>query len=472
MKSLRFLVPVLGLVGSLVTACTEDDPSPGDAEDGAGGDAPSVPGAGSAGEGGAGATAGAGGACTTDGTGTLVVEVSGLPDDVAPDVLLDGPTDYVVEEAGPLEGVDSGDYRVTAARVFDADPIVRTVYDAVVTAPDFCLADGASHTVKVTYTAIGSSNKLWMSTGMDDELAGFASADLAESAMVDPAVSIDAPGAVSVAFDRDGNLWAVGPIIGEDQLVRIPAAELGESGTREPDLRINTSDVPCFLPFKHIAFDPFGNLWLSTNCEDTAGIQRLDAADLTSSGEKASSVLITEVEANEGIAFDRDGNLWVAGGTVLRRFDAARLDISDTDAPDLTIAVTTATVDNSALLASELAFDKGGNLWGIAGSTIFQLAVADLDQTGEQQVKANVSFAIDVLALPGTPAFDDSDGLWLDLAEGEFGRFSPEQLGQSSEPGASITPATLIRSTGVSTTLPFAFFPAPEGLPLYHSIPE
>ncbi|HEY6081271.1 MAG TPA: hypothetical protein VIW29_20795 [Polyangiaceae bacterium] len=475
MKSLRFLVPVLGLVGSLVVACSDDDDPIVDGEAGAGGQAPTEPGAAGAGQGGADAAAGAAGACATDGTGTLVLQVIGLPDDVAPDVLFDGPSDYAVEEAGSLEGVDSGEYSVTAARVFDADPIVRTVYDAVVTAPDFCLADGASHTVKVTYTAIGSSNKLWMPTGVDGpELAGFASADLAETAIVSPEVAIDGTGVGAVAFDRDGNLWAAGAIIGAPQLVRFPASELAESGTLEPDISITlaVSDVPCFPAIKRFAFDPEGNLWHSSNCDGTPGIQRIDAADLTTSGEKESSVLITEVDANHGIAFDKDGNLWVAGGAVLRRFDAARLDLSDTDPPDLTLAVSTAPPDNSMLEGSELAFDKGGNLWGVAGSTIFQLAAADLDQTGAQDVKANVSFAIDVLALPGTPAFDDGDGLWIDLAEGELGRFSPEQLGTSSGPGAPVTPDTLISSASVNTELPFAFFPAPAGLPLYHSIPE
>lgn len=470
MKSLRFIVPVLGLAASLAVACTDEDPSPGDSEAGAGGQAPE-PGAGGAGEGGAAGSAGSavGGACSSDGSGTLVIEVSGLPSDVDPDISLDG--EAIDAADSPLDTA-SGPHNVTAARVFDADEIVRTVYDAVVTEPDFCVGDGASHTVQITYQAVPSSNKLWMSTGMDDELAGFASRDLGENAMISPEASIHAPGAVSVAFDKDGNLWAVGPIAGEDQLVRLPASELGESGTVEPDVRINAKDVPCFPPFKHIAFDPKGNLWLSNNCADTAGIQRIPADELTTSGDKDSDVLITEVDANEGIAFDRAGNLWVSGGTVLRRFDKARLDASDTDPPDLTIAVTSATADNAALEASELAFDQAGNLWGVAGSTIFQLAATALDQTGEKDVKANVSFGIDVLALPGTPAFDEGNGLWLDLADGEFGRFSPTQLGQSSDPGDPVTPDTLISSSAITSTLPLAFFPAPKGLPLFHAIPN
>ena len=183
MMRLRYLVPVLGFASlSLFAACGEDG-SVGDGDGGAGGAAPAKPEGGEGGEvtGSPGGAGGAGGACATTGTGTLVVEVTGLPDGVAPDISFTGAHDYALDEAGSLEDVETGAYTVTAARVFDTDPIVRTVYDAVVTAPSFCLGDGDSHTVKVTYTAIPTSNKLWLPTGKDDELAGFTSQAIAET---------------------------------------------------------------------------------------------------------------------------------------------------------------------------------------------------------------------------------------------------------------------------------------------------
>lgn len=462
----RYLLPVLGFSSaSLIVVACGTDGSTSDGGAGAGGQSAGGEGPGP----GAGGETTSGGACATTGEGTVVIEVSGLPDGVAPDVTLSGPRDYNLAEAGPLEGAEAGTYAVTAARVFDDDPIVRTVYDAQVTAPDFCLADGESHTVKVTYSAIPSSNKLWMPGVDETELVAFSSAAIAETGMTDASVGIHTPGSGSVAFDRDGNLWAVGPVIGGDKLVRIAAADLGESGTREPDIKIDVPEIECYPFINHIAFDGSGNLWLSA-CGDE--VHRLAAADLTSSGDKVSDVLLTEVTNNTGIAFDKAGNLWVAGGPTLERFDASRLDISDTDPPDLALTITNATDDKTILGADELAFDKAGNLWGIAGSSVFQLAAADLEGTGEQDVTANVSFTMDVLALPATPAFDDGNALWVSLANGTFGKFSPAQLGTSKNPGDPVSPAVLITSDSVSAGQPLAFFPAPEGLPLYHSLPE
>lgn len=472
MLRLRYLVPVLGFtsLSLLVAACTTGG-SVGDGDGGAGGTAPAKPEGGEGGDvasnpGGAG---GAGGACATTGTGTLVVEVTGLPEGVKPDVSFSGAHDYALDEAGSLEDVDTGAYTVKAARVFDSDAIVRTVYDAVVTSPSFCLGDGESHTVEVTYTAIPTSNKLWLPTGKDDELAGFTSQAIAETGITDASVSIHAPGAVSVAFDRNGNLWAVGPVAGSDMLVRIPAADLGESGTREPDIKISVPEIECYPFINHIAFDGSGNLWLSA-CNDE--VHRIAADDLTTSGDKTSDVLVNQVVNNSGIAFDASGNLWVAGGPTLERFDAARLETSDGEAPDLALTVKAAEPTTTVLGVDEIAFDKAGNLWGISGGTVFQLAATDLDATGEQELVASHSFTMDVLGLPATPAFDEGNALWVGLADGNFGKFSPAQLIVTKGPGDPVSPEVLITSESITTGLPLAFFPAPEGLPLYHSLPE
>jgi hypothetical protein len=464
MRSLRSVGPVLGFVSlSLVAAaCSEGDGGSGD-EGGAGGETTTPMGESGAG----GADVGAGGGCAEDGAGKLVIEVNGLPEGVAAEISIKGPDAREVAGAGTLVDLGAGAYEVTATRVFDEDPIVRTVFDASVTGASFCLGAGDSRTVTVDYAAIPSSNKLWMPSGKDAELVGYSSSDIAETGEVDASVALDTVAGLSVAFDKDGNLWTINPIIGEDKLLRIPAAELGESGTRQADITIGVPEVECFVHFGNIAFDPAGNLWLSA-CEDR--LLRLNAEDLTTSGDKEADVLFTEVINNAGLAFDMAGNLWVAGGPTVVRFDAARLGLSDTDAPDLSISVISATNDD-VLGAEQLAFDKAGNLWGIAGSTVFQLASAALDDMGEQEVKSNVSFTVDVAALPGTPAFDEGNGLWVDLAEGQFGRFSPAQLGSSKPNGAPVTPEVLITSDSISTTLSVAFFPAPQGLPLYHSIP-
>jgi hypothetical protein len=468
MMRLRYLVPVLGLISSsfAAVACSGDG-STSDGDGGAGGEAttPAASGAGGAGDAG-----GAGGAaCSTDGTGTLVIEVTGLPDGVAPDVSIAGPDSLDALEFGVPADVASGTYTVTGNRVFDEDETVRTVYDATVTAPSFCVNDGDSQTITVKYAAVPSSNKLWMPTGLETELFAFGSADLATEGETEATVGIHGPGTKSLAFDRDGNLWALGA--GDHALVRFKAKDLGATGTRAPDIEIDLAEVDCIVAHSNIAFDPSGNLWISSICGGE--VFRLRAADLTTSGAKTADVAITAlfdeggVGNSEGLAFDREGNLWVGGGPALRRFDAARLDESSAEPADLELTVKD---DLTGLTGNNLAFDKAGNLWATdwVGNVVFQVAESALGQTGSKEVDANVSITFGVEALLSQPAFDDGNGLWLGLGMGKFGRLSPEQLGTSA---LNVNPDLIISNDGITSELPFSFFPAPAGLPLYHSLP-
>jgi hypothetical protein len=473
---LRLLLPVLSLAtcSLLAAACTTEDPDGTSGDGGAGGDGatPGEGGAGGAGEGGAGATPGGageigvGGDCAVEGTGTLVFEVSGLPEGVAPDIDVVGPDELNVVEATSLEGVDAGSYAISAARVFDDDPIVRTVFEGTVTRPSLCLADGGSSTVKVQYKAIPTSNKLWMPTGLDDEGAAFASAKLEASATTAASIAVDGDVGKSVAFDRDGNLWTLGL---SASVRRFSAASLATSGTKVPDVSFSLPEVDCAPGLSSLALDPSGNLWLSSSCSDQ--VVRVAVEDLTGvDTEKTSDVLIAGVPAADGLAFDSAGNLWVGGGTTLVRYDASRLDEPTGDAPDLELQVKDG---DGNLTAAYLAFDKAGNLWcvGLTGP-LFQLAAADLEGTGTKEVDANVSIALDVNALAHHPAFDDGNGLWLSWTDGTLARLSPEQLGTSVGPGAPVAPSVLVKSSSLAAALPLAFFPAPQGLPLYHSIPE
>lgn len=469
MVRLRFLVPVLGLSSLLAVACSDDgEETSGDG--GAGGEPAAPTDGGAGGEPAAPSGGGEGGAgCTLEASGTVVFEVTGLPDEVTPDVLLEGPDDLAIDEAEVTwEDVTSGSYVVTAARVFDADPIVRTVFDAVVTMPSFTLCDGGTHTVRVAYEAIASSNKLWMPTGLDEEGAGFASELLSADGTTAASVSVDGGIGKSIAFDRDGNLWTLGPTLDFPHVLRFPARELGSSGAREPDVSFNVPEVDCLPAMRSLALDSEGNLWLSV-CGDA--VLRIPAADLTGiDGEKEADALIAGLTENDGMAFDKDGNLWVGGGPSIVRYDASRLGDVTSDPADLALTVAD---EISGLKASNLTFDKAGNLWGsdFGANHIFQVAAADLEGTGAKDVSANVSIEIGVTALLNQPAFDEGNGLWLGLDAGAIGRFGPEQLSSSTAAGSPRSPERVLKSASVDSLIPVAFFPAPAGLPLYHSIP-
>jgi sugar lactone lactonase YvrE len=468
MMRLRYLAAVLCLSTPFIAACSDDiDDSP--EEGGAGGETGPDP------DPVAGGGSGGGGDCAI-GTGKLVFEVTGLPTAVMPSVQVEGPTGVQVDEGewAPIDDAGTGEYEVTAERVYDDDEIVRSVYEPTVTTPKFSLCDGDEQVVKVSYEKIASSNKLWMPTATELEGAGFDSSAIAESGLTDASVSIDGGIGKSIAFDRDGNLWTLGATADFPHVLRYPAAALGESGATDPDVAFDVPEISCLPATKTLALDGKGNLWLSACGGD---ILRIPAADLSGvEGDKIADVLIAGLDDNQGMAFDADGNLWVGTAAGLARFDASRLGESTGDGPDRLLALKDEVGD---LRAWFLAFDREGNLWAsdFGGNAVFEVAKADLAGTGEVEVQAAVSITLDVLALPDQIAFDDGGGLWVglsldaDLQAGGIGRLSPAQLGVSAGIGAPVKPEIVVNSKSIGSGLPVAFFPAAKGLPLFHALP-
>ncbi|HEX2871573.1 MAG TPA: hypothetical protein VHP33_09960 [Polyangiaceae bacterium] len=425
--------------------------------------------AGSAGD----TTAGAGGARHEQGSGTVVIEITGLPEGVEAEVLLTGPDRLEVTASGTLVGVTAGGYAVTAARVYAADPIVRTAFDATVAPPDFLLDADGSQVVSITYSALPSSGKLWNASRQ--ALVAFDAGAIAETSSGDATVSISRWVGRGLAFDRDGHAWTSDNDASEPDIMRLPASALGASGEFAPDVSITVADVQCRPAFLEVAFDAAGNLWLCSSCSDQ--VLRLPASALGTSGQKQADARLSVADP-EGLAFDRHGNLWVNNYTGLSRFDAARLGAIDPDPPDLKLSMVAPT-SLRALRSTGMAFDAAGNLWSLdfPAQRLFRLTAADLAGTGVRTVEAAVAFQVTPSAISGVPAFDEGGGLWLTLsgstpAGSHLVRIGPEQLAMSSDEGF-LRPEVLItsRSVGSGQMSSLAFFPAPQGLPLFHSLP-
>ena len=67
----------------------------------------------------------------------------GLPEDLEPEIELSGPGALGVAEPGTYPDLPAGLYAVSAARVTDFDPIVRTVYEPSVASASGCIVDGS-----------------------------------------------------------------------------------------------------------------------------------------------------------------------------------------------------------------------------------------------------------------------------------------------------------------------------------------
>ncbi|HEY3668582.1 MAG TPA: hypothetical protein VGL19_21430 [Polyangiaceae bacterium] len=461
----------LCLVAVAFSGCDSSDSGTASGDAGAAG-APDVNAAGAAGVAGAAGAAGKS-ACPTTGVGALVLDATGLPTGVDPSFELRA-ADGSLVAASELDALPAGPYTLTAERVYDADPIVRTAFEPEVVSATICQPATSLHQ-GASYQKIASSNQLWTlnGPGAASALLGFASDTLAATGAPAASSAVDAPVGNSLAFDFDGNLWTGGATVGDPDLQRFPASTLS-SGTAAPDLALTVAAIGCVPAIKGIAVDATGDLWLST-CKD---VLRIASSELTPRPEITTfgvdpKVTLSGLTSNEDVAFDKAGNLWVANEGKVSRFDKARLAHDDADAPDLTLSVTTDDVTPQDLAANFLAFDKTGNLWALdfAGNAVFEITKADLAGTGTRVAVSPKHVVVDVEAVLARPAFDDGGALWLPLAKGKLGKLTPALLAVNSDAGSPTAPAIAITSADVAYASGLAFFPAAPGLPLASAQP-
>jgi sugar lactone lactonase YvrE len=411
-------------------------------------------------------------ACGASGVGSIAINVSGLPADALAKVKVTGPGGASdVSASRTIADAAGGSYDVAAERVVTADPIVRTVYEAKVSVATFCLAGAETKTVDVAYAPVATSNKLWMTNANNEsgELQGFASAVLGATGSPASSVAAKAP-AKAVAFDKDGNVWTLGSTSADAPVGRFAAADLGTPGAKTPD-RSPTTAPSCAPGYTDLAFDPTGNLWISSGCGNE--VMRLTPAQLEAHGDAVPAVKIGGLGSPAGIAFDATGNLWVADQDAKRvlRYDASRLAASSSDPASLSIDPRTPS--SGDLAPSNLAFDKDGNLWATSfgGNVIYKLTPAELAGTGEHMLTPSVQITVDVGALLEGIAFDESGSLWLTYSAGKVARLASTQLGASSTAGAPTAPQTILSSANIGSAGALAFYPAPAALPLFSKLP-
>lgn len=411
-------------------------------------------------------------ACETTGTQILTLTVSGLPSGVDASVTIEGPDGaQTFTGSETLESAPAGEYTVRAEIVTDDDPFVRRAFAPTVSPLTFC--HGAEEaTVEVDYALIPSSNKLWATNASGEtggDLLGFSSAILEESGEVSASVLAKSGAGKDLAFDREGNLWAMGATLAEPQVIRFAASSLGTSGEIDYDRSLDIAGLGCIPALRAMAFDAQGALWVSV-CGGK--VMALSPSALDTGGEVTPDLVISEITNNAGLAFDAEGNLWVTADGKLTRYDRARLDESTAEGPDRSLTLRDAE-DSRSLDAEALAFDAEGDLWVLdsGGNYVFEIAAADLEGSGEETVISRVSVALAVSALPERPAWDESGGLWLAYGAGKLARFDRDQLGTSTGPGEPTVPSIILTSEDIGYADRVALFPAPRGLPLYHSLP-
>jgi hypothetical protein len=398
-------------------------------------------------------------------TGSLVVNVTGLPAGAVANVAVTGSGAPVNVDATKTLKLASGSYAVTADRVTVPDPIVRSVYTATVSAASEPVVCGGSDVaaVSVTYALVPTSNKLWVgSENSDNDTFGYASSSLAATATKDPDVIASTAGALPGAFDRDGNLWLIDSTAGSVGIKRYPSATLAAGGIEAPDIILSGDSLTGGVPGPtSVAFDASGNLWVGVAY--SGELDEFAAGQLAASTDSAvPDVQILAVPEPSALAFDAPGNLWVGAGNQVIEYTADLLRASGSPTGAVVIdAQTPEPVVGALSNVLGLAFNADGNLWVNYDGTL-----ALLTSLVSGTVSPAIQIQADVMTMPQGIALDESGGLWMAYSAGTFCKFSASQLLASG----SLTPAVVITSSSLSSVTSPAFFPAPARLSLYSSL--
>ncbi len=194
------------------------------------------------------------------------------------------------------------------------------------------------------------SGNLWVSNRFTPELISFSPDQLQQSGVQPPDTTIFSThfgGPEDLLFDKEGTLWiadaAVASVFGYKSATL--AAALGQTVEVDPDI-INSS-AALNLP-DALAFDRDGNQWVA-NCNNN-NLVRFNAADIAMSGAPTPEITLTStavttasgtaesLDCPEGITFDPSGNLWVSNAISdtfgsLAKFTPSQLAASGSPAP-------------------------------------------------------------------------------------------------------------------------------------------
>lgn len=394
-------------------------------------------------------------------SGSLKVTVGGLPGGVLGSVLVTGPGGFSLPvHTTTTLTLSPGTYSVTAGAVSSANAVVATVYDGSVSASSVAVTTHNTSSATVAYAVRPGSGHLWLGLyGGTLETEAYPASALTASGSPSPDATVAGGNdqGETVAFDGSGNMW-VGDAAG--YLYRYNTADLTGSATATPAVTI---DATAYSGIGGIAFDASGNLWAATSYSK---VVMYSPAQLSAGGTVTPQVVLSATSATPaslqhplGIAFDAQGDLWVAntGSNTVVEFTPTQLSATGSPAPAVTLS--------SAAISTPfgVAFDASGNLWvGNDSGTVLRFDASQL-ATGSPTPAATLA----VGSNPDGVTFDASGALWV----GDYNGGSGATLLRFTNPGAltgtvAPTPDATLSSVGATDFPEVAFDPPPANSPI------
>jgi len=404
-------------------------------------------------------------------TGKLTVTVS-APAGVSPSVTVTGPAGYrqVITGTKTLTGLAAGSYTIVAAPVVIPAAIVGTAYDGAISGNPASVTASSTAAASVTYGLRPGSGGLWVVNYVHSATAvEYSAQQLAASTSGAPATALatGVSGDFGAAFDAEGNLW-VGQTGFGDAIVEYSASQLGSSGAPAPAVTLKPSAAGSLNGVAGLAFDANGNLWVANSLANT--IVEFAADQLTSSGSPTPAVTLSasggSLSAPTGVAFDAGNNLWVvnAGDSSAVEFTPGQYAATGAPVPAVTLT------SNAGSLRGPLglAFDRSGDLWVSDGNTAADIVVeflaSQLSASGSPLPAVTLAANGTSLNIPLGLAFDESGNLWVANlgVPPSVVEFAASQLVTSGSPlpNVAITGSSLTGPAGI------AFAPPAANLPL------
>lgn len=240
-------------------------------------------------------------------------------------------------------------------------------------------------------TTVDPGGNLWVALYADNAIVKYNADQLAEGGSRAPDVTISTDGEgslngpVGLAFDRKGNLWVgnFGPQndgAANDTLVRFTPRQLAQSGQPTPAVVLTGFT----RPYGH-AFDRAGNLWVGNN--GAGNVLSFPRAQQVDGGTPDAGKTITQTSLGQdlngprGVAFEKDGTMWISNANATQ---AASYTFDGNGAPVAEVTVNLKDANGGAVPSPDgLAFDDEGNLWvADSASRIFRYDAADLATDG------------------------------------------------------------------------------------------
>jgi sugar lactone lactonase YvrE len=413
-------------------------------------------------------------------TGVLNVNVTGLPAGMNARVALTGPGGFSqnLTASQILPGLNLGAYTATPTPMTVRQPgsIVEAIFDG--TGGTTSVTTGAVATLSAGYAQRPGTGKLWLPiTG--GQVAGYAASMLNGLTSSQPGLLTSPNGgsAEAVALDADGNLWVA--VSAAQTLEKYTPSQLSMTGKVTPAVTIstNTANFGALSNPGGLVFDRDGNLWVTNLSNNT--VVKFTPAQLAASGTPLPATTISSsaqfngsLNQPNGLAFDANGNLWVTnrnGPQPLVKYTP----VQQAAGGALTPAVVIGATNGSLNFPMGLAFDKDGNLWvanNLANTVVMFLPVR-VASSGSPA--PDLTLSANALKGPAGLAFDASGNLWVaNLGSSTLVQFK----GSTFLPvgGATIHPTSVNASPAPNLTIPtgnvssagLAFDPPPANLPI------